>query len=76
MGEINSKTRFFTQNESGEWVEIAEPKSIPQIDEEREEEQACYEAWQLVGKMLEQLGWKLVPSERTAQKIADVRGEK
>lgn len=74
MGEINSKTKYYTQNESGEWVEIAEVKSIPQIDEEREEEQANYEAWQLVDKLLEQLGWKLVPSERTAQKIADMRG--
>lgn len=71
MGEINSETRFYIQNESDEWVEIAEVKSISQL----EEEQANYEAWQLLSELLEQAGLKLVPSERTAQKIADMRGE-
>lgn len=71
MGELNSKTKYYTQNESGEWVEIAEVKSIPQL----EEEQANYEAWQLLSKLLKQAGLKLVPSERTAQKIADMRGK-
>lgn len=71
MGEFNSETRFYIQNESGEWVEIAEVKSISQL----EEEQANYEAWQLLSKLLDQAGLKLVPSERTAQKIADIGGE-
>ena len=71
MGEINSKTKYYIQNESGEWVEIAEVKSIPQL----EEEWANYEAWQLLSELLEQAGLKLVPSERTARKIADMRGE-
>lgn len=71
MGEINSKTKYYIQNENGEWVELAEVKSIPQLEEER----ANYEAWQLLSELLEQAGLKLVPSERTAQKIADMRGE-
>lgn len=71
MGEINPKTKYYTQNESGEWVEIAEVKSIPQL----EEEQANYEAWQLLSELLEQAGLKLIPSERTARKIAGIRGE-
>ena len=71
MGELNSKTKYYIQNESGEWVEIAEVKSIPQL----EEEQANYEAWQLLSELLEQAGLKLVPSERTARKIANMRGE-
>lgn len=71
MGEINSKTKYYIQNESGEWVEIAGVKSISQL----EEEQANYEAWQLLSELLEQAGLKLVPSERTARKIADMRGE-
>lgn len=71
MGEINSKTKYYIQNESGEWVEVAGVKSISQL----EEEQANYEAWQLLSELLEQAGLKLVPSERTARKIADMRGE-
>lgn len=71
MGEIKSKTKYYTQNESGEWIEIAEVKSIPPL----EEEQANYEAWQLLSELLEQAGLKLVPSERTARKIADMRGK-
>ena len=71
MGELNSKTKYYMQNENGEWVEITEVKRIQQL----EDEQANYEAWQLLSELLEQAGLKLVPSERTAQKIADMRGE-
>lgn len=71
MREFNFEPKYYIQNENGEWVELAEIKSIPQI----EEEQANYEAWQLLSELLEQAGLKLVPSERTARKIADMRGE-
>ena len=75
MGEINSKTKYYTQNESGEWGEVPEAKTISQLEEKLEEEQANYEAWQLLSELLEQAGLKLVPSKRTARKIADMRGE-
>lgn len=75
MGEINSETKFYIQNESGEWVEVTEVKSLPQLEEQVNEEKENYEAWQLLSELLEQAGLKLVPSERTARKIADMRGE-
>lgn len=71
MGEFNSKTKFYIQNENGDWVEVTEVKSIQQL----EEEQANYEAWRLLSGLLEQAGLKLVPSERTAKKIASMGGE-
>ena len=35
MGEINSKTKYYIQNENGDWIELIKIKSISQLEEEQ-----------------------------------------
>lgn len=67
---------FYYVNANGEYekIEVKEVNFSDSIDE-TQGDILNYKAWEIISELMEEAGFELVPSERTAKKIAEMRGE-
>lgn len=61
---------YYYENANGEKIEIKEVNFSDSIDE-IQGDILNYEAWKLISELMEKAGFELVPSKKTAKKIAD-----